>query len=199
MSIKDLVSKFTWTYRLPVELPRVVAEMRKLGVDDEINYWPDENLSPSLIKGYMVRWVQEDEHGDRKYITDITYAKDDPSSERLAVCKELLHIFDDENSRVRSEEELSHLMGRIILPPHLADAFSSEASHVKVDKLGEIMATTVLFPFNARMRIITDFKSGKLTLPEIAEKAQLPLMNTALVMNDVWLQMHRLLLPGRRS
>ena len=199
MSVPKLVSKFTWSYQLPIEVKQVVAELRKLDVHDKIVYWRDPYLPADLMKGYITRWVEEDSSGDREYVSDIQFAQSDEATERLVVCKELLHILDPENSRVRSEEELSHLIGRIILPPHLQDIFANETSHVVTDRVAEIKAVAVLFPWNARMALVPNYKSGKVTLEQIAQRAKLPLVHTALVMNDVWLQIHKSLLPGRSS
>lgn len=193
MSRADLIRKFmTWTWG-PIDVERdVKPAFLAQGVKDEIWFWYDPKLNPGIIRGLIEHWEFPDQAGKVQRCVDITCAEQMPNEwQRLVCCKEMLHILDTKGTN--TPEDIEQLIEKIILPPDLQDPFT-DGAHANTDRVAVTFATAVLFPFAARQILMPVYEAGKLPLPAIADKMEIPLRSAALVMSDVWPEIHKLLI-----
>jgi hypothetical protein len=192
MSAKDLIRKFSGLDYLPVDIDTVVAELRSLGVKDEIYYFWDQNLDHAVLRGYIKIDEYPQLNGHPTKIAEISYAKMGHEWERLVCCKELLHLLDPEDQRTWKPEDVNRLIEKIILPPDLVDPIL-DGVHALVDRVAIAYAVAMLFPLKAREIIMPAYQAKKFTLADIEEMAELPRRYVAMVMSDAWLEIHKLI------
>jgi hypothetical protein len=192
MSATALVRKFAALDRVPVEVNMVVNEIRAAGVKDEIYYFWDQNLDPTILRGYIKHDEYPQPDGAKKRVAEITYAKMGHEWERLVCCKELLHLLDPESERTWKVDDINRLIEKIILPPDLVDPFK-DGQHALVDRVAISYAVATLFPFGARQILMPAYQAKKFTLADIEELAELPRRYVAIVMSDAWTEIHKLI------
>jgi hypothetical protein len=190
-----LIKTFSTWERGPIDVDRhVMPEFLKLGVKDKIWFWYDPKLDPGIVRGQIEHW--EYISGDGEPIVrcvDITCASQMPNDwQRIVCCKEMLHILDPEESRVSNPDQVEALVEKIILPSDLQDPFT-DGLHVLSDRVAVTYATAVLFPMAAREILMAPYSVKKLSLHEIAELMEVPLRSAALVMSDLWPEIHHIM------
>ena len=196
MSVAALIKTFDQWESLPIDVPNhVMAEFLKLGIKDDVYFWPDPKLNPGIIRGEIQHWeypMKENDPQPRR-VADITYAQQMPHEwQRLVCCKELLHILDPVETRVSKPDEIEKLVEKIILPSDLQDPFS-DGIHALTDRVAVIYAAAILLPFGARS-ILLPYVGKKLSLPKIAEIAEIPARYAYTVMSDGWPDIHAMLI-----
>ncbi|HJW40384.1 MAG TPA: hypothetical protein VJ476_04045 [Rhizomicrobium sp.] len=179
-----------------MELDDVVEAIKKRGVKDDIWYFKAD-LDPSVVQAALVEWEHPDGAGGVKHVAHIDYAKAlPPDRQRLAVCKELLHLLDPPEMKVSTEEEFEKLVSRIGLPPEDQDP-ALDGHKTISDRVGIYKAVAVLFPWAAREVFLPKFKDGTISHEDIARVVDIPPRYAALVMQDWWAQMHEILVKDR--
>jgi hypothetical protein len=89
-------------------------------------------------------------------------------------------------------EDVHRLIEKIILPPELQDPFN-DGVHARTDRIALIYAVAVLFPFGARKILLPKYTTGELSVPQIANLAELPARYVAIVMSETWPEIHKIL------
>jgi len=136
--------------------------------------------------------MKEDDPHPRR-CADITYAAQIPHEwQRLVCCKELLHLLDPIETRVSRPEEIDKLVEKIILPSDLQDPFT-DGIHALTDRVAVTYAAAILFPLGARA-ILLPHLGKKLSLPKIAEMAEIPLRYAHTVMSEIWPEIHDIMI-----
>ena len=197
MTVSALIrtcSQWDW---LPTDVDtHVKPEVIKLGVTDEIYFWADSKLNPEILRGEIQHWDYPEwsPRIDPVRVADITYSQQMPHEwQRLVCCKELLHIIDPIETRVTKPEEIDHLIERIVLPADLQDPFT-DGIHALTDRVAIIYAAAILFPLASREILLEAHSKKKLSIPKIAQIAELPARYAALVMSETWPELHRLMI-----
>ena len=191
LTIPELIRLFSTRESLPVQVDDVIDEFRKHGIKDEIYIWQVE-ADTDLLRGKIKHWDWEHD-GNKTCVADIDISKNmDVRWQRIVSCKELLHMLDPPEAQVKSEDEIDHLVEKIILPAGLQDPVS-DGYHVNTDRVAELQASAVLFPFAARNLFLKPFQEKKLPLAEIIRLTDLPPRYVAYVMSDIWPGIHELL------
>ena len=192
MSRSTLVKHFSTWARGPIDVEEhVKPELIALGVKDEIWFWADDKLNSGIIRGEIEHWEWPDNDGKITRCADITYASQmEHEWQRLVCCKEMLHILDPIGTN--KPEDVEALVEKIILPADLQDPFS-DGQHALTDRVAVTYATAILFPLAARSTLMPVYEQRKISLRRIADQMELPLRSAALVMSDVWLEIHELL------
>jgi hypothetical protein len=182
-----------WEF-LPVDIEdHVKPELLNLGVVDEVWFWPDSKLNPSILRGSIEHYEVPFPDRPNQRWADITYAQQqEPEWQRLVCGKEVIHLVDPEGTRVAKQEDVDRLIEKIILPPDLQDPFN-DGVHASTDRAAVIYATAVLFPFAARKILLPTYAEGRLSIPQIAELAEIPTRYAAIVMSDFWPEIHKML------
>jgi len=195
LSVAALIKACSQWEHLPIDIEReVMPEFLKLGVKDEIYFWADPKLNPAIVSGEIEHWeypMQENDPNPRR-VADITYAKQMSDDwHRLVCCKELLHLLDPIETRVSRPEDIDKLIEKIILPSDLQDPFT-DGIHALTDRVAITYAAAVLFPMGAR-NILLPHAGKKLSLPKIAQMAEIPIRYAYLVMSETWPEIHAMM------
>jgi hypothetical protein len=102
----------------------------------------------------------------------------------MVCAKELIHIAD--NGRLTSKrEQVDELVRRLALPRDL-DILLDDPEHVKVDKVGDVIAAAILLPLASRQLLLGPFKANAITVQDISELALMPAQYVRMVMSDRW-------------
>jgi hypothetical protein len=195
VTVAALIKTFSTWEDYPIDVDKhVLPEFLKLGVKDDIWFWPDPKLNPSIMRGNIEYWeCPLSVAGPVRYVADITYAAQlDHEWQRLVCCKELLHILDPASTRASKDGEIETLIEKIILPADLQDPFT-DGIHAITDRVAITYAAAILFPLAQRELFLPAFNEGKISLPKIADLLEIPVRYAALVMNDVWPSIHGIL------
>jgi hypothetical protein len=196
VSVAALIRTCAAWETLPVDVEdHVKPEFLKFGVKDQIWFFSDPKLNPSIIRGEIQHWEWWDWRPETEPIrvADITYAAQMPHEwQRLVCCKEMLHILDPEGTRVTRPEDIDKLVEKIILPSDLQDPFN-DGIHALTDRVAITYAAAILFPLGAREILIQPFLDGRLPLAKVAELAELPPRYAAVVMSESWPEIHEML------
>jgi hypothetical protein len=189
MSVADLIKEFDGRKSVPVDVNDVKDALVARGIRDEIYFW-EADIDPTILRGQLVHWDPEKDweyptdpmQDVKKRVADIYYAKGLPLAwQRLVSCKELLHILDPTGARTATQEAVTRLTEKIVLPPDLQDATDGYAA--STDRVALLQATAILFPWAARELIVAN---GGLSRAEIAKLVDLPERYVALVMDEQW-------------
>lgn len=188
MQVKELIAEFAVKEIIPVQLEEVQAALRAKGVDDEIYYFYDTTLPPNIFSGFIhseeIPWGD-----DTKIITTITYAKMGSEMERLVCCKEMLHILDPDHLKTRTLRDVDRLISEIVLPPELQN-FANNGGHTNLDIISMTHAIAILMPLAVVDLLRPPFKAGKISIEEIAARADLPIFAVSFAMDDTWPKFH---------
>lgn len=192
-TIADIIRHFSSTFTLPVQVDDVVAEFRARGIMDEVYFW-DVESDIDILKGRATHWS----YPPGPSLTEVRCLDVDISANldirwrRLVSCKELLHLLDRESIRVNSDAQLDHLIEKIILPASLQDPFTDGAA-TNSDRVAELQAAAILFPFSAREVLLPYVADGRLSFDQVVAMADLPPRYVAYVLSDVWPGIHEIL------
>ena len=188
MTVSKLIRDFSARTKLPVDVDDIVAELKSRGVKDDIWYYWDTELDPSVMGGHIKHYKVP--VGDlTRNVADITYGKMGNEKERLVCGKELLHILDPERFKTNTEEGLDHLIEKMRMPPDVVDIVS-DGVHALTDRFALTQALTVMFPLTARNALKPFYDSKKLSLLYIADLAELPPRYVGVIMSDAWDQIY---------
>lgn len=185
-----LIKEFSEREGVPVELEDVVEAVKKRGAKDEIYYWLEADLDPTILMGALEEWEYPDEEGKLHYVAHVDCAKSLPGDwKRLVVCKELLHLLDPPVLRVHTEAEFEHLCHRLGLPPEDQD-IEKDGDKTISDRLGTYKAIAVLFPYAVREIFMPKYQANLISYEDIAKIVDVPARYAALVMSDHWATLH---------
>ncbi|MCB1503107.1 MAG: hypothetical protein KDK07_25570 [Bauldia sp.] len=194
--VADLIQEFSALTTLPVPINDVWEKLKEWGFD-EIYFFQDVDLDPTILNGHIEQEEIPCNDGNDSYIMNtITYAKTDNETERLVICKEMLHIMDPDEYRANKPKELEELIEKIVLPAELVDPVTENAHSIN-DRIAITQASAVLFPLAARKLIMPHYQSGRYSLRQIADMAELPPRYVAPILSDFWPHIHDILAARR--
>lgn len=101
---------------------------------------------------------------------------------RLVCCKELMHVFDGRTQRVNTKDRFIQLLSELESKPlaeDISDMYGSEQDAMW-------MAILVLCPMKRRNDFAPDYKSGKLSKQDLAEKLKVPVQAINGIMGDYY-------------
>jgi hypothetical protein len=187
MSLGQVIRHFEALGRVPVELPEVISEFRRIVIDERIDVH-GLDISPDYLKGAHFRFRRPALPGSAlvdEPIVKVMYSTQlDIGQQRLVCCKELIHVFDREpllTNRVEEVVRLGHELAN-------GKGKFSPKNDIKTtfDLLAKWQATAILFPFSLYETYLPAFQAGKVTIDQVAEWTQLPTDLVAVVMTDEW-------------
>ena len=186
MSLRKLLEFFSHQTELPIPIDDVVEKIVEFGIQDKISYVGVE-IDTGVLRGQIVRSVwRPGVYAEPEYLADIYYAKNQSIEwQRLVVCKELVHLFDDTAALTRSQDELDHLMKMIAISPELQFQ-KNDGFKVQIDKIATLYAVCILFPKTARDALIEPYQQGLISAEDIGRIAEIPEKYIPLVMLDEW-------------
>lgn len=158
--------------------PRIIMNHHDVG---EVNFWPVE-VDEDDILGYMVYdRDRSTPHGDEFRIVDIRYSRDlNRCWRRFVCCKELMHVFDNEDERTDSRHKFFTQMTQLESAPLKQDASPMLSAEIKT----VWMALAVLCPLPLRNQYLPAWQKGELTDYDVALKFRVPELVIHNVMSD---------------
>ncbi len=186
MLLKKLIERLDISTLMPVEISDVIEEIKKIGIQDEINFIPCD-LEPEKLQGiYYQCTYQNAVYGDPILVTNIVYSnKVSPDLQRIISCKELIHIFDKNVAKTKTEEDIDGLLDKL-LGPFSTEGFDIHEIMATADRIAYYQAAAILFPNAARSEAIQKLNEGKITIDQIAVWVSLPKKLCTLVLSDKW-------------
>ncbi len=186
--IHNLIEFFSTFTVIPIDPDDVKAQIIEYGVKDEI-YFVGVTLDERILRGSLIHYYKTPGvYSEPIICADIYYDRNQQRRwRRVICCKELLHILDHSVSRTATRESCEKLIDDFVaIVNDGASAYSDEKLHAWTDTLTLYYAVSVLFPAEVRDEIHPLFADGKLSISEIADKADLPEELVRLVMSDGW-------------
>lgn len=192
MALKEILAAFASSETLPVDLGKVSQWIIDKKIQDEIEFI-GVDIDTGVIRGYLYRFRYSAKmYGDHTNAAHIYYGKDQgPEWINLVCAKELIHLMDSGNAGGR-KEQFDQLVSRLVLPRDL-DILLEDPNHVRMDRMGDLVAAALLLPPSARELLITPYKRGELTEEDIAKFAMMPTRYVRVVMSDRWEKSYELL------
>lgn len=194
MRVPKLIREFDSIETLPVDVDQVVDYLRREQIKDEINF-VGVDINVEILRGKINHYVIPGiGYGEPTFCADIFFDRRQPDEwQRLVCCKELLHLLDSEGTKCATAPQIEHQISRMILPNEFQDIVADGVT-VITDKIATYFAVAVLFPFAARQILMEPYRSGKLTLADVARMADIPERYALYVMHENWAQTHGLML-----
>lgn len=146
-----------------------------------IKYPEHTHQAHYVMQGYNRTSAYEEEFVEAK----ICYCEgldEHPRERRFALTKELMHVFDDEESMTNTREKFIQLMKEIQnkpMPEHRTKTFNTELD-------SRWMAAIILCPKHLRDQYVDKFRSGDLQPFEIAEMFRIPEWVVPFLMDDYY-------------
>ena len=146
------------------------VEKRHCNVDKILLYSVDIEKSVSL--GHIkLRSYRQSPYGDMLNEASIRYDKTlNRCWQRLVVCKELMHVFDNKDERVDTDDKFKKLMSEFDSPPLAADSSPMYQSELRA----QWMAIACLVPRRLKNFYTKEFLNGNMTDQVIATKLKIP-------------------------
>lgn len=170
--------------------------MKAWGIRDEIWFHVDD-MDTEIIKGQITEWEAEVGQGKVELYAHISTARGlDVTETRLIQCKELIHLFEDEPTRVHDSDTIWSLIKEIVATPD-EDNLYGDDSQGGVDQRALWAALAILFPWQVRELFLPGYKLKFFTAEYIAERLVLPVKHVKRVMSDRWPEIYYKLAHAR--
>lgn len=187
MSISQLVNHFERIGKAPILIPDVLAKVKELSLSVKVSLCAvDEPFSELKATIY---WYQED--ADTLMLMPETCAKIvyssrmSPEWQKLACCKEMLHILDPDPIKTATKQEVVRLANNMAKK---ARPNGSIANNLQTffDQLAKWQAVAVLFPLALRSRFVPLYEADENVTYRIAAYVGVPEECIYVAMQDDW-------------
>jgi hypothetical protein len=194
MRVCDLIKEFSVKETLPVDVNDAVASIKAAGIQDEIDFIGVE-FDTQILHGYIKCFHRRPTvYGDPIACAHIYYHVNHESDwKRFICCKEVMHLLDPENARVKNEAQIADLAEKIGLPKEMQDPIN-EGHIVLTDRVAEWQAIAILFPLACRNLLRPKLLNGEININNIAKMADIPRKYVGLAMSSYWDNIHKALL-----
>lgn len=185
MAVSKIVRHFEGLGRAYIDMRDVTSEFRRLMPNETIRV-TGVDLPSDILRGahysYIHRPSIESALLDTK-VTQIIYSLQQPIEwQRLVVCKELVHVFDDTGIETDQPTEVIELVKQ--LSGEIPKSIKTGGLHWFFDGLAEYQAMAILFPFGLREAI--NGKGQTVDKDRIAYELELPVRVVDFVLSDAW-------------
>ncbi|UZW54029.1 hypothetical protein NUH86_10830 [Sphingobium sp. JS3065] len=197
MTTAKLIEHFAQETHLPVDVNAVLQKIRQLGHDEDDIEFVGVDINADIMLGEIkMFYVRPGPYADPIRHANIYYCQSlDLSWQRMICCKELTHLMDPPHTRTTNVADIEKLAEKIGLPPEMQDPVT-DGPETNRDRLAEWRAAAILLPLAARGALLDAYKSGKVSVADIARLADIPSKYAAFVMSDSWPKIHDLLLKA---
>lgn len=180
----DIYQFFACLTKLPIRIDHIVEFIKDRGFADKI-YFCEVDINPNIL------WAQLKVHrcvfpyGNEFIEYEIQYSKHlTEAQQRLACCKELLHILDQEGEMASTKEAVSLLIQQMSIPPQSGIALPAANDHT-----GIVRALLVLVPRDCLAEFKAAYDRGDLTSDEVAKATGIPVEYARITLQDFWQQL----------
>ena len=184
--MQDIYQFFACTTHLPVKIDSVLSFLRDRGLVQHVNFYEvdiDSNILWAQFRAYDPYPYASEPTYEIHYSKHLTDAQ-----KRLACCKELLHVLDEEVTMASSQEEVETLVKEMTIPPH--SGISPPTSN---DHSGIIRALLILVPRDCLQLLKPAYDGGEISAEEVAAATGLPVEYARLTLQDFWRELvHRI-------
>jgi len=173
-SYSDLINYLSRLDSMPVQVSHVVRWFKENGFQDEINFYPVD-VPYKTASAWIVRRKEIGvPYNEASRVTNIYYSKHHNECwQRLFVCKELMHFFDQENNDAADDTQKINVLIR-----ELIDIRDCKELALANTTIADIMAMNRALLCLAPAHIIDDLKEkdvlSKKTMYEIALFFKIP-------------------------
>lgn len=191
MFLKNLLDATEAQDVMPLEIEEMAQKLIEAGCQDDIVFFPDEEMDPTILRGVHYRYtVRNGVYSDPNFVTLIVYSpKLSMGWQRVVCCKELIHTCDDPVERTNTPEEVMGLIDKL-LGPLSTENFGVADIMAAKDKLALYQALALLLPLSAREQALA---SG-LPISKIADWVKLPESLVEIVLDEEWPEIREALL-----
>lgn len=186
MSLINIIRHFEAIGHVPVELPDVLTELRKLNHERVITHGIDGG--GKALRGVHVRQRKKAMAGsalmDEAIVRIIYSTQLDIKWQRVVCCKELVHAFDPPPMLTNSKEDVVRLCEDMARKNGDFD----ESNHIKTtfDLVCTWKAMTILFPFAMYTKFLPLLRERRVTIEQISDMTQIPERYVRTIMTDQW-------------
>jgi hypothetical protein len=187
MTIKALIQFFETFQRVPVEIQDVRDQiLEAYGIEDEI-ILHRADMDPNILVAMLVRFTERrDAYAPPRRCALIIYSGNVPIEvQRLAVCKELVHLLDVPALQSRTRDDVITLIKNLTEGFNLTQLSVGDWQAMK-DKIALYQALAVLFPHELREDLMEPYENGTIDDAWIAEYFSIPEEHVELLMSDKW-------------
>jgi hypothetical protein len=187
MTIKALTKFFETFQNVPFEIEDVRDQcVESLGIQDEI-ILHKENMDPDFLLGILVRYTKRiAPYKEPKRCALIIFNGNIPIEyQRLACCKELVHLFDVPPLVTNTRDSIITLIGHLTGGLNITTPEPGDWQAIK-DKLALYQALAILFPHEAREDLMPFYANGTISDAWIAEYFCIPEEYVEFLMSDKW-------------
>ena len=181
MGFMNILEFFSCYTKLPIHLNDICEQARTYGYVDEFRF-SAVDIDPDILPG-MMYMHKEMVNGSQKRIASIAFSShiSDVAFRRVVCCKEILHVFDDDEHTAKTREAVSDLVEYIAIPPIAGIPRSALSDHD-----GLLYALMVLMPRDALRILGPRYTTGDLSAEDVARLAQIPVAYARVALSDVW-------------
>jgi len=187
MSVSQIVRHFEGLGKVPVAIDDVLTQVQSFAGDERIRVrGVDEDFSE--LKAAIVRFRVEDGTSYMVPVmcSEIIYSTRMPLPwQRLACCKEMIHVIDPNPVCTSSKEEvlaLAENMAKSIRPT----VTSPNGLQTLTDQLAKWQAVAVLFPYGFWEELYPKYEKGIVSCGQISEWLQIPEEAVRATMSPTW-------------
>jgi hypothetical protein len=191
MSVRNLIEYYANDTCLHVPVRKIRDHMiQRLGIKDRILFVGVE-IDVNVLRAFIHAYKEKEIKGSAlrpMACADIHYDRRQPIEwQRLVCCKELLHLMDPADYKIKTPEHVKKQIERIALPPGM-ETIRTDGMRVWGDRLADLQAIALLFPMAARQVLME--KVDQIGPENIARIAKLPEKYVRWVMSPQWDEMY---------
>ena len=177
----DIYQFFSCSTAIPIRIDSIAGFLTDSGFANRI-YFCEVDIDPDIMWAQLRAYKQRFAYGDEFTEYEIQYSKRlTDAQKRLACCKELLHILDEENQIAASQEAVETLIQQMSIPPQSGISLPAANDH-----LGIVRALLVLVPRDCLVKFKTAYDAGDITADEVAKATGIPVEFARLTLQDFW-------------
>ena len=177
----DIYQFFSCLTKLPVKIDTVAEFLKDRGFADSI-FFCGVDIDPEILWAQLKAHKQSMPYGEDFIEYEVQYSKHLTSpQQRLACCKELLHILDEEGEKASTQESVELLIQQMSIPPQSGIALPAANDHT-----GIIRALLILVPRDCLSEFKAAYDRGDITASEVAKATGIPVEYARLTLQDFW-------------
>ena len=180
----DIYQFFACLTRLPIRIDSVAGFIKDRGLADRI-YFCEVDIDPDILWAQLKAHRQKLIYGEEFIEYEIQYSKHlTLPQKRLACCKELLHILDDQDAMASTQESVELLIQQMSIPPQSGIALPAANDHT-----GIIRALLILVPRDCLSEFRRACDAGDMTADEVAKATGVPVEYARITLQGFWQQL----------
>ena len=179
MNIYEFFSCFT---KLPILIDDIRDQALGEGVVQEFQFIAvDIALDDLMGMHRLFNEIRDD--GSKHKVAQIYWSSSisDERVRRLICCKEILHVFDDDDRTARSIEAVGSLIDQVLVPPS-----SGITAAAMSDRSGMLQALMILLPREALTILKPAVEAGRMSVEDVARLADIPESYARLALAPFW-------------